>query len=86
MMASGLPMFELDIWNGLVAPAGTQPAIIDKLNAALKQTLMQAEFQKILAVSGQYAIIDTPAEFKRKYQREAAHWKKIATDAKLPLL
>ena len=86
MMSSGLPMFELDIWNGLVAPAGTQPAIIDKLNAALKQTLMQAEFQKILAVSGQYAIIDTPAEFKRKYQKEAAHWKKIATDAKLPLL
>jgi DNA-binding transcriptional regulator YbjK len=39
-----------------------------------------------MAVSGQYAIIDTAAEFKRKYDKEAAHWKKIATDAKLPLL
>ena len=37
-------------------------------------------------MSGQYAIIDTPAEFKQKYDKEAAHWKKIATDAKLPLL
>ena len=86
MMASGLANFELDIWNGLVAPAGTNPSIADKLNAALKQTLIQPEFQKTLALSGQYAIIDTPSEFKRKYDKEAAHWKKIATDAKLPLL
>lgn len=86
MKASGLPTFELDIWNGLVAPAGTSAAIIEKLNTALRQTLKQPEFQKILAISGQYAISDTPAEFKRKYDKEAAHWKKIATDAKLPLL
>ena len=86
MMASGLANFELDIWNGLVAPAGTNPAITDKLNMALKQTQRLPEFQKNLAMSGQYAIIDTPAEFKQKYDKEAAHWKKIATDAKLPLL
>jgi len=86
MMTSGLANFELDIWNGLVAPAGTSPSITEKLNAALKQTLIQPEFQKTLALSGQYAIIDTPAEFKQKYDKEAAHWKKIATDAKLPLL
>ena len=86
MMASGLPSFELDIWNGLVAPAGTSPSIIQTLNAALRRTLELPEFQKNLALSGQYAIIDTPAEFKRKYDKEAAHWKKIATDAKLPVL
>lgn len=86
MMASGLANFEIDIWNGLVAPAGTSTSIIEKLNAALRQTLKQPEFQKTLAISGQYAISDTPAEFKRKYDKEAAHWKKIATDAKLPLL
>jgi tripartite-type tricarboxylate transporter receptor subunit TctC len=86
MMASGLTNFQLDIWNGLVAPAGTSSAIAEKLNVALRQTLTQPEFQKTLALSGQYAIIDTPAEFKRKYDKEAAHWKKIAIDAKLPLL
>ena len=86
MMASGLPSFELDIWNGLVAPAGTSASVIEKLNGALKHTLRQPDFQKNLAASGQYAIIDTPLEFKRKYDKEAAHWKKIATDAKLPLL
>ncbi|PHY06039.1 MAG: ABC transporter substrate-binding protein [Alcaligenaceae bacterium] len=86
MMASGLPSFELNIWNGLVAPAGTSPSIIQTLNAALRQTLELPEFQKNLALSGQYAIIDTPAEFKRKYEKEGAHWKKIATEAKLPLL
>jgi len=86
MMASGLPSFELDIWNGLVAPAGTSASVVEKLNAALKHTLRQPDFQKNLAASGQYAIIDTPVEFKRKYDKEAAHWKKIATDAKLPLL
>ena len=86
MMASGLANFEIDIWNGLVAPAGTSTSIIEKLNDALRHTLKQPEFQKTLAISGQYAISDTPAEFKRKYDKEAAHWKKIATDAKLPLL
>ena len=86
MMASGLPSFELDIWNGLVAPAGTAPSIIAVLNVALKQTLQQPEFQKNLAQSGQYAIIDSSEEFKRKYEKEAVRWKKVATDAKLPLL
>jgi tripartite-type tricarboxylate transporter receptor subunit TctC len=86
MRASVLANFEIDIWNGLVAPAGTSASIIEKLNDALRQTLKQPEFQKTLAISGQYAISDTPAEFKRKYDKEAALWKKIATDAKLPLL
>jgi len=86
MMASGLANFEIDIWNGLVAPAGTSASIIEKLNDALRQTLKQPEFQKTLAISGQHAISDTPTEFKRKYDKEAAHWKKIATDAKLSLL
>ena len=86
MMASGLANFEIDIWNGLVAPAGISTSIVEKLNDALRQTLKQPEFQKTLAISGQYAISDTPAEFNRKYDKEAAHWKKIATDAKLPLL
>jgi tripartite-type tricarboxylate transporter receptor subunit TctC len=86
MMASGLANFEIDIWNGLVAPAGISTSIVEKLNDALRQTLKQPEFQKTLAISGQHAISDTPAEFKRKYDKEAAHWKKIATDAKLPLL
>src|SRR5712671_7656521 len=46
---SGLPGFEVTGWNGFVAPLGTPPAIIAKLNSALARGLDDAELRKRLA-------------------------------------
>jgi tripartite-type tricarboxylate transporter receptor subunit TctC len=41
----GLPEFDLAIWNGLVAPAGTPQPVVDKLSAALSQAIDTPEFK-----------------------------------------
>lgn len=41
----GVPQFDLQIWNGLVAPKGTPKAVLDKLSAALSQVIDSPEFK-----------------------------------------
>lgn len=83
---AGISGFEVEIWNGLLAPAGTSPAIVNRLNAALKVALQAPELQAKLALSGQHVIIDSPTEFREKIDREGKQWKAIAKEANLPLL
>ncbi|WP_345251891.1 tripartite tricarboxylate transporter substrate binding protein [Pigmentiphaga soli] len=48
----GLPGFEYAGWYGIVAPAGTPPAVLDKLNAALVAGLQDPEIARTLIASG----------------------------------
>jgi tripartite-type tricarboxylate transporter receptor subunit TctC len=45
---AGLPEFQLQGWNGLFAPKGTPPAVLDKLNAALRKGVAGETYQKRL--------------------------------------
>jgi tripartite-type tricarboxylate transporter receptor subunit TctC len=76
----------MEIWNGLVAPAGTNLVIVNQLSSALKTTLQSPDLQAKLALSGQHVVIDTPTEFTAKIDEEGKRWKTIAKDANLPLL
>jgi tripartite-type tricarboxylate transporter receptor subunit TctC len=78
--------FQMEIWNGLVAPAGTNLVIVNQLSSALKTTLQSPDLQAKLALSGQHVVIDTPTEFTAKIDEEGKRWKTIAKDANLPLL
>lgn len=83
---SGLPGFDLKFWSGIVAPAGTSPAIVNQLNTALNVVLQKPELKAVLAQSGQQALGDTPQEFSRKIEQENIRWKTIVKDANLQLI
>ncbi|KRB75742.1 Bug family tripartite tricarboxylate transporter substrate binding protein [Noviherbaspirillum sp. Root189] len=83
---AGLQGFDMKIWNGIVAPAGTDPAIVKQLNTALKSVLQTPEVQTKLAQTGQQVIIDTPEEFGRNIEQESVQWKRIVKDANLQLI
>lgn len=81
--AAGLPGFEVSSIFGLVAPAGTPAAIVDKLAAAIKSIQSEPEVREALLVQGVLASATTPAEAARAIQAEFSKWDKVIKDAKI---
>nr|MBF0684001.1 tripartite tricarboxylate transporter substrate binding protein [Pseudomonas sp.] len=78
--------FNIQAWNGLVAPAGTPDIAVQKLGQALQKVLSSTKLQDALATSGQSVMKMSPEEFKKFSLDEAALWKEVAQDAGLELL
>jgi tripartite-type tricarboxylate transporter receptor subunit TctC len=70
----GYPRLQAPFWLGVVAPAGTPGAIIEKLNAALRESLAPRETRELLASLGAEIKIGTPAEFGKLLADELAQW------------
>lgn len=71
---AGFPAMVSDSWNGLLAPAGTPPAIIKKLHAAAVEALQTPEIKLKLESLGAVVIGNSPEEFRNDIQREVAQW------------
>ena len=80
----GFPNFETSAWSGLMAPAGTPPAIIRKLNAAANAALKDPATVKRLSPNGELQILGgTPEQFASYLQSELAKWQKVAKQNKI---
>ncbi|HEY8067859.1 MAG TPA: tripartite tricarboxylate transporter substrate binding protein [Burkholderiales bacterium] len=77
MAESGYPGFEAVPWFGLMAPAGTPPAIIEKLHRATAKIMAMPEVRKKLNDIGADAIGGTPAELAAVIERELPQWAKV---------
>lgn len=74
---SGLKGFNVSIWHALYAPKGTPKPVADKLNAALKTALKDAEFVKREEALGAVVVSDArtnPAEHKKFVEAEINKW------------
>jgi len=80
---AGFPNLLSPFWLGVVAPAGTAPAIIDKLNAAFRESLAHAETRALLDKLGAEIKIGTPAEFKKMLADELAKWTAVVKAANI---
>jgi len=85
MAESGYPQvgFNPDVWMGFFAPAGTPPAIVDKLNGEINAVLKSAEMAPALKRFGYEAKITTPAEFKTFFAAEMRKWPPVLIAAGL---
>jgi tripartite-type tricarboxylate transporter receptor subunit TctC len=63
MREAGFAGVEADVWFGLVAPAATPDAVIDKLNAAFVQAVRDPDVVRQMSDQGAEAVTTTPAEF-----------------------
>ena len=68
---------ELTVWLGLVAPRGTPPAILDKLQREVAKALTDPAVVDKANASGLFPATTTPAEFAAFIGREAERWSKI---------
>jgi len=78
---SGLPGFEASSWFGVLAPAGTSPAIVAKLNAEIAKWLTSPEAKEKLAAVGANIAGGTPEDFARHIQAETAKWAKVVKES-----
>lgn len=78
---SGYPGFDAVGWHGILAPAGTPPAIINKLNAAIVKVLADPETKALLAAQATEAVGDTPQQFEAFIKDDIAKWSAIAKEA-----
>ena len=75
--SQGLKGFNVSIWHGMYAPKGTPAAVVDKVNAALRTALKDADFIKKQEALGAVVVTDgrlTPAEHKKFVAAEIAKW------------
>jgi tripartite-type tricarboxylate transporter receptor subunit TctC len=79
----GYPKLVAPFWLGVVAPAGTPPAIVDRLNAAFREALASPEASARLASFGAEIKIGTPAEFGKLLSDELAQWSAVAKTANI---
>ena len=73
-VAETYPGFEALAWNGLVVPAGTPPAVVQKINAEVGAILKQPEIVQRMNGFGFDLVGGTPADFAALIQSEAERW------------
>jgi len=77
----GYPAFDVPIWFGLMAPAGTPKLIIEKVQAETARTLASAEIRKRWADAGLEAVGNSQAEFAAVISAEIPRWTRLIRDA-----
>jgi tripartite-type tricarboxylate transporter receptor subunit TctC len=78
---AGVPGFEAATWHGVLVPAGTSTAIIDRLNAEINRMLQLPDVRDRLTALGAEIIGGTPMEFAEHIQHEIPKWAKVIKDA-----
>jgi tripartite-type tricarboxylate transporter receptor subunit TctC len=77
----GVPDLESDTLTGIVAPAGTPKAIIDKWNAAIVKMVADPETKKKLDTLGFVPVANSPEQFSDRIKSEMARWDKVVKAA-----
>jgi tripartite-type tricarboxylate transporter receptor subunit TctC len=74
---AGVPGYEATIWLGLVAPKGTPPAIVNRLNAEITKVVSRPDVQREWAVQGAVAMTMTPDAFGKYIVDDIVKWERI---------
>ena len=83
LIESGLPGYKVMSWNGLMAPAGTRKAIVDRIAAEVVLAMKDANFIERLRAFGADPLGNSPEEFKAMISRDIALWGEAARAIKL---
>ena len=74
---AGVPGYEATIWIGLIAPKGTPPAVVNRLNAEITKILVRPEVKREWAAQGAVAMTMTPEEFGKYIDADIVKWERI---------
>jgi tripartite-type tricarboxylate transporter receptor subunit TctC len=72
-----VPGYEAYVWMGLLAPKGTPPAVIDRLQREVVAALASADVRNYMVNASIEIVGSTPAEFGRFFHTEKDLWAKI---------
>lgn len=78
---AGVPGYEVNGWQGIVAPAGTPRDIVETLNSAIRHALQSADAKQALISNGADVVGGSPEEFTAYVRSEMAKWSKLVAQA-----
>ena len=78
---SGVPGFDASGWMGVLAPAATPPAVVERLNASIAKALAAPDTSSRLGALGGEVAASTPAQFATLIRSESAKWGKLIKSA-----
>src|SRR5262252_2785996 len=79
----GFPGFDATSWYALVAPAGTPPAVIERLHAEIVRALAEPEVREKIEGLGAEPVGNSPEAFAAMQRAEAARWSRVAKEANI---
>jgi len=85
MAEAGYAGVETGTWYGILAPAATPPRVVKTLNSAFSQAVRSAETSTRLAALGVNVVARGPDEFRSFMHTEIDKWRRVVTDAKIPV-
>jgi tripartite-type tricarboxylate transporter receptor subunit TctC len=77
MAEAGLPEYEVAMWNGLSAPAGTPRDVVDRLAAAATKALASDELQSKIRSNGGDPVVMGPKEFSDYIRQDIRRWSDV---------
>lgn len=77
-IAETVPGYEVSGWFGILAPAGTPPAIVDLIQKTVAEAVAKPEVRKQLEAVGAEPVANTPAAFAKQIEADVARWKTVA--------
>jgi tripartite-type tricarboxylate transporter receptor subunit TctC len=80
---SGLPGFDVTSWYALVAPTGTPPERVNRVQAALATAFARPDVREKIAGLGAEPVANSPAAFGAMLEAEAARWRTLAREANI---
>jgi tripartite-type tricarboxylate transporter receptor subunit TctC len=78
---AGVPGYEVTSWNGMLAPAGTPPAIIKRLNGEYNRIIAEPEMNKRMIANGYEPVGGPPERFGEHIRSEIAKWAPVVKRA-----
>ncbi len=80
---AGLENFHVDLWYGLLAPARTPGAIVNRLHQEVAAVLADAEIRAALVKQGLVPVTGTPEAFATLIRSDLGKWRKVVREAKI---
>jgi tripartite-type tricarboxylate transporter receptor subunit TctC len=80
VMEAGVPDYTAYVWMGLLAPKGTSPSIVDRLQREVVAVLGEDDVKQYMATAGIEIVGSTPAEFGTFFRAEKDLWAKVIRD------
>lgn len=80
---AGVPEVDARVWFGLLAPAATPPAIVQKVNREINAVIVRPELREVLVKQGLAPAGGTPERFARHIKSEFERWSDVVARAKL---
>jgi tripartite-type tricarboxylate transporter receptor subunit TctC len=82
-IAASVPGYAVELWVGVFAPAGTPPALLDRLNREINEIDASSELAAVLEPDGTVPSAMTPGAFASRVKDDLTLWKQIASEHKI---